>query len=1108
MLVKWPAIIKLICFWSLLTFFIAWVETTGTVRGLVKDSTGAVLAGASIELKNKGTNELRSIQTNANGEFTFTFIPLGTYLLTVQVTGFQPQEQEFRVNLDETLQLQINLEVAQQQAEIRVIANDDAKVETVSTQLGNNMQSQTINKLPLSGRDVFKNLLQLQPGVMSSTGSSTFVGDEKNLSVNGSRGRANNYTVNGGDANDPAVNAPAVQPPPDAIEEFQVITNTFDAEYGRNSGSIINLVTKSGTNEFHGSVFEFFGNTKLNARGFFDPPKKPQFNSNIFGATLGGPIVKNQQFFFLSYQGTRIRQGKSTGPVQVPTPLERQGIFAPGSLSDEFPNGNISAMLDPLAVKLLQFVPLANVGDRTFFDAPVRKVRGDQVTLRYDYNINSNNRLTAYYYFDDNFIFEPISTFQNQNQTSVLPGFGEETDQRNQNINLSYTTIINSTTINEARFNFVRQAQGVFHRPVNRLDVTAFGFTGITPGLSGRTGIPYINVGGQFIIGNNFAADLPQFGNTFQVSDNFSKQITNHTVKFGGDYRRLQFNQIFFFAINGLFSFNSGSTDSTGNSLADFLLGRPDSYIQGSPGQLAIRAYSVNMYIQDSWRVRPNLTFNYGLRWQLDPPAIDLGNRIQAFRPGQQSQVFPTAPKGLVFPGDPGLPRGLADTFYKAFAPRLGLAFSPDFNNDFLKKLTGGTGKTSIRMAFGIAYNPVEQLVIQQFTGQPPFGGSSSSFSSTLADPFLLRDGSRLPNPFPVIPAKPGDLVDFTRFAPTVIFGQINPDLRPQYAIQYNLNIQRQIKNSLLVNLSYVGSQGHHLLATYDLNPGIASLCKGIPGCGPFGQDVAYPGFAGTRVFRDVNFDGNPFFSSIYTQDTISNSNYHALQVGLVKANTSGLGFEVAYTFSKSIDNASSFEQILNPFNFGLGRSLSQFDARHRLVFSYQYDIPFKRLFKNSSNRLLEGWSVSGITSFQSGFPIRLQDFTDASLTGTSGDFESTDTPDQIAPVRILEPRKNNLYFFDPSSFRTVPDNEFGRFGTASRQFFSGPGINNWDIAILKTTRLNDKQTLEFRLEGFNFFNHAQFLNPDGIITDGERFGRIFRVREPRSIQFALKLLF
>ncbi len=1107
--VKILAFLKIIGLAMFLMVSIAWVDTTGSVRGLVRDPTGAVIAGATIEIRNPSTNEVRTIQSGEDGQFSFASISVGTYILTVETPGFQPFKVEIKVNLNQTIQVTAELQIATDNTEIvQVTANPEtSKVETVSTQLGNVMESKSINELPLNGRDVYKVLLQLQPGVMSSTGSSTFVGDDKNLSVNGNRGRANNYTVNGGDANDPLINAPTVEPPPDAIEEFKVITNTFDAEYGRNSGSVINLVTKSGTNNFHGSVFEYFGNTKLNARGFFDPPNRPQYNSNQYGFTLGGPIKKDKQFFFITYQGTRLRRGITTGPITVFTAQERQGFFAPGSLGDEFPNGNISTQIDPLAAKLLQFIPLPNQGTNTFISAPVRNQREEQVTGRYDI-VGQKHHLTAYYYFDDNRDIEPISTFQNQTQTSILPGFGDKTEQRSQNINLTDTWIISPTTVNEARFNFVRQAQGVFHSPINRLDLTAFGFTGITPGLSGRTGLPYINVGGNFILGNNFEGDLPQYGNTFQLADSISIQKGNHTLKFGSDFRRVQLNQTFFFAINGVYAFTTGSPDSTGNALADFLLGRPDSYLQGSPGMLALRAYSLNFFGQDSWRIRPNLTFNYGLRWEFNPPAVDTRNRIQAFREGQQSQVFPTAPTGLVFPGDTNVPRGLTNTYYRAFAPRLGLAFTPNFKNKFLSKLTGGADKTSIRAGFAIAYNAVEQLVLEQFTGQPPFGGSSSTFGSTFSDPFLLRDGTRLPNPFPVTPATPGSFVDFSKFSPTTIFGQINPNLRPQYSVQYNLSIQRQIKNNLLLSITYVGLQAHRLLATYDLNPGIPSRCKSIAGCGPFGEDSAYPGFAGTRKFSNVNFNGNPYFSSIFTQDTIANSNYNSLQVNITRSLAQGFLFDVAYTFSKSIDNASSFEQILNPFDYKLSRSLSQFDARHRISIYAQYDLPLKKLFGGGPDKLVNGWQLNSIITFQSGFPIRLADYNDASLTGGTADFETADTPDNIAPVHKLDPRKNNLLYFDPASFASIPASEYGRFGTAGRQFFSGPGVNNCDLSLIKKVPLTESRQFEIRWEVFNLFNHTQFLNPDGFITDGDRFGKVFRSRDPRMMQIAVKFAF
>jgi TonB dependent receptor len=1150
------------------------------------------------------------------------------------------------------------------------VTSEAPLVDTTSTQLGAVVNDRSVTQLPLNARDTYQ-FLQLQPGVMSTVGSANSVvyGNDRAgaVSVNGGRGRSNNFSVNGGDANDQFVNLPTVQPSPDSIAEFRVLTNTFDAEYGRNSGSVVNVVTKSGTNTFHGNVYEFFRNKALNANAYCFtaiqgvPCDKPQFNQNQFGGTFGGPIVKDRTFFFTSYEGRRIRQGIPSPAVTVPTAAERPnpshvlnghivadfsaespfagtlssayallpgtgpnqrpgcqqavtdiggGLIQDGAnYSDIFPNNQIPLeCMDATAVDLLQFVPTPVGGSNIVQTIPVQPDRGDQFTVRLDHRINDKQNLSFYYYFDDHHLVSPFAQFQAAGAN--VPGFGSITSERFQQWNLSHTWTINNTTVNEFRFNYNREAQRTFQHPVftslvqdacppapswltNVLgpvpcfsDGTPTNTLGIHPNLgAAREGIPFVQVSGGFTIGNNGEGELPQVGNSFQWSDSLTKVAGNHSLKFGGDVRRQRFDQTLFFDVNGEFFVDGTSTNSPiGDTVfSDYLLGFPGSYGQGSAQVENVRSTGLYLFAQDSWKIKPNLTLNYGLRWELNTPIADISKHVQTFRPGQVSTVYPCqdtantdcssmTPVGLVVPGDAGVPTGLTQTYYKAFAPRIGISWSP-----------GTSGKTSIKAGWGLFYNPIEQLVLEQFSAEPPFGGSTFPFNTFFNTPFLDQSGSfSYPNPFGlsslggsngILNPQRGQPVDWGMFRPILLFGQFQPKMRSQYSAQYNLTIERELARDLKLQVGYVGSQGHRLLATHDVNYGNPQTCLDLNAvlgdgtCGQYFADSVFfidPGTvlpvdfhlpyaqnnsvipAGTTVGPNgitlvglrrysspqcnpltgtgCPADGIPVFSSIFAQDTIANSSYNSLQASLDKRFAHGLQFTTAYTFSKSFDQASSFEGILNPIDPRRSRSLSNFDARHRIVFSYYWELPFRN-HSGVTGKVLDGWSLSGITTFQTGFPIRIQSLADNELM-YSFDFELPGQPNQIAPFRTMRPQSHGNYFFDPNSFtENASDNSqppctagasfgcfdptlFGSLGNARRTVCCGPHISQTDFAILKTIRLSETKHIDFRAEFFNLFNHTQFFTPDGNTSDGSQFGQVTQARDPRLMQFALKLYF
>jgi hypothetical protein len=1242
-----------------------WAQTTGTIRGSVTDPSGALVPGASVTAAQSDTHVTRTVTTNDSGDYEFPALPVGRYTVSVQAPGFKlARHTEIDVRLGHVTAVDVKLELG---PVAQVVSAEAAAplIEIVSTQVGAVVNDKAVVELPLNTRDTYQ-LLQLQPGVQSQLGSDLFYGSDQPgvVSVNGGRGRSNNYTVNGGDANDQFVNLPGVQPSPDSIEEFRVLTNTFDAEFGRNSGAVVNVVTKSGTNAFHGDVYEFFRNNVLNARGFFDTAI-PDFKQNQFGGTLGGPMRKDQTFFFASYEGRRIREGTPSPAFPVPSVAERGGDFSAGqpftgTLSD--PNGTVSALMnarpgcaaavaaeggapiapgtaysaifpnnqippqcfDPTALDLMnQYVPQANLNGTEYQSVPTSREYDDQLTGRIDHKLSDHQQFNAYYYFDDQFYTQPFSFFQGAGAN--VPGFGGLYNNRYQQVNLTHTWVISPSTVNELRFSAFREAQGEFNHPqhTNLVQDSCKSVPadqcfsdpnnpalGITPHLGTQhEGVPFLTVSGGFAIGNNYEGELPQIGNTFQWMDNLSKVVGNHSLKFGVDARRQRFNQLLYFNVNGDFSFLGGGPNDPGYSdlYPNYLLGLPDSYLQGSAQNETVRSSSLYFYAQDSWKIRPALTMNYGLRWELNTPLADIGARTQTFRPGQNTTVYPCQlsadnplvgefgttncgpgsageavfPQGLVVPGDKGITDALTQTYYKAFAPRLGLAWSPSWNSGTLAKLTGGPGMTSLRAGCGLFYNPMEQLVLEQFSGEPPFGGSINLSETLFNTPFLGQDGSVYPNPFNGILHPPrGQPVDWSTFRPILMFGELQPNLRAQYAAQYNFNVQRELTGDMVLQAAYVGSQGHRLLATHDLNYGTAQTCLDLENisnfysnsnsalassftCGPFyadssfqipansipaGMSVHLPygsvpvvtgpnnpaiNLVGLRRYSSPFCepttgagcppDGTPVFASIFAQDTIANSAYNSLQVSLERRFAKGLQFLAAYTWSKSFDEASSFENTLDPLCFRCSRALSLFNAPQRFVLSYYWELPVPE--KHAVvGKVVDGWGMSGIFSFQSGFPIRITSWSDLELEN-SQDFEYPGEPDLVSKFTTQNPRKSGCalgtgptagadapdcqpvanQYFDPNAFAPQA---LGTIGDSPRSLCCGPAINDADLALLKTTRLAEHKELQFRAEFFNAFNHAQFYVPDGNITDGPTFGQVSKARDPRLIQFALKLLF
>jgi len=1280
--------------------------TGGRILGRIADPSGAVLGNVKVTATNDATGVSHDSASNDSGDYVFPDLPVGTYSLTFDLAGFKKAVRHgitLDVNQVITLNMSMQLGAAQ---EVVDVTSEAPLVETSSTQLGAVVNNRSVNELPLNARDSYQ-FLQLQPGVQSQLGSSggTFYGSDSagSVSVNGGRDRANNFSVNGGDANDQFVNLPTIQPTPDAIEEFRVISNTFDAEYGRNSGAVVNVVTKSGTNQWHGNVYEYFRNKVLNAQGYFNTVK-PQFNQNQFGGTFGGPIKKDRTFFFTSFEGRRVRQGVSGEIVPIPAtqelPTVSQGgsVFAGGfpltwadgvtqnGVSDPFVantlngrpgcttaiqalggttpaagvnwgspygsgvpsvfptdiNGNATIptqCMDPVAVDLLRFVPAANRPDGTYQAVPTSSDSQNQFTVRFDHHINEHQSFSFYYYFTDDANLQPFYNFQASGAN--IPGFGAKVNSRYQQFNPSHTWTISNSLVNEARFTYMREGQLTFQHPQKTGSIQTsctsavpqaecFGGTsdssyivnqlgsnpqyGITNGLPpNHTGVPFVSVSGGFAIGNGWEGELPQVGNSFMWTDSLTWVKGNHTFKFGGDVRRSRFDQTLYYNVSGEFTFNSSTSNSVqyNDNYATYLLGLADSYVQGSAQRENVRSTGVYAFAQDSWKIKPTLTLNYGFRWELDTPLTDILHHVQTFRPGQDTTQYPCTlttteqtnfgattcadagvlPTGLVVPGDKGVPNGMTQTYYKAFGPRIGIAYSPNFTSGFLGKVFGANGKTSIRSGWGLFYNPMEQLVLEQFGAEPPFGGSTFLPSTFFNTPFVAQNGTVNPNPFTgILSPKPGQNTDWASFRPMLLYGDFQPKMRTQYTAQYNLTIQRELAKDIVLQLGYVGSQGHRLLASHDINPANPQTCldmynisqyyaptlpNGNPNpnsnpalntayaCGPFAEDNQYilpansipTGFTlhmpygsvaqygtgnpalnlvGIRPYSSPNcnplgapattgtgcpVDGVPVFTNIFAEDTIAPSAYNSFQASLEKRFSHGLQLQAAYTFSKSLDWASSFEETVNPFNYKASRALSLFNSKQRFVLNYVWAIPVRK-FEGFKGKVLDDWQLSGIISLQSGFPIRIQTQNDNELIsslfflGAGAPQMAGNTPQVLNP-KVLTASDGTAcsspstqtcahYYLNPSQFS---DPALGSFATTPRSICCGPGENQWDITVAKKIALDEARYFQFRADIFNLFNKTQFVNPDGNFSN-TTFGQVLQARDPRLVQFALKFYF
>jgi hypothetical protein len=1034
-----------------------------TVRGTIFDPQQAVIPGAELKLTNRQTNKERTAMSGPQGEYSLTSLEPGTYLLEVTFPNFQKSGQEVVLKVDQELRLDVTLFVGAVTHEGMFI-DEPSELKKDSSSIGTVIENRQVSGLPLDGRNFYELTLLVPGAVPAAPGSAGSVRGDFAFNVNGAREDSNNFLLDGVYNLDPKLNTFGVRPPVDAIREFEMLTSSYDASFGRNPGAQINVVLKSGTNDFHGSLFEFHRNAALDARNVFAPANepKPKYLRNQFGGSIGGPIIKDRTFIFGDYEGTRSREG-ITRITNVPTLAERQGdfsqsLFAPPInpfTGTPFPGGVIDPLfIHPIgrAIASLYPLPNRNVPFRNFVSSPTQRDDNDSFDVRLDHRVTQRADLTFRYSFGDRNLFEPFTG----PTLSLVPGFGDTVKRRSQNAMTALTLVLTPNLVNETRAAFSRVAASVTQE-ASRLN-RDLGLPTISPNPR-DAGLSFITVTGLSPLGDEGNNPQNSVTNVYQIINTSSYSHGRHLIKFGGDVRFSQQNAFRDVESRGRLTF-SPFAQISGNALADLLLGFPLlTSVARVDNPQRLRTQSYNAFFNDSLRLSPRLTLNAGLRYEFNSPPVDADDR---------ANVYDLATRNLVRVGTNGVPRGGIEADKNNFAPRVGLAWT-----------VGKDEKTVIRAGYGIYYDQSALAPTEALYFNSPYFDNNIFFSLpglplTLSDPFPTFF------PFPL----PDSALAIQR------------DLRTAYMQHWNLNVQRELGRNSVLEVAYVGSKGTKLLTARDINqPQPSVLPPGLP-------FVPRP---------------DPRFDDINLLESRANSNYHSLQTRLQQRFSRGLAALVSYTFAKSIDDASNFFSSAgdpnfpqNSYDFRAERGRSNFDVRHRLAISYSYDLPFgkgKRYVADNgwASTLLSGWQSFGVITWQSGRPFTVALLSEIDNSGTGRSilgFGANDRPNLVGNPELTS--RSTDRWFNTSAFAFPTP---GTFGNAGRNIIDGPGYQSVNASLVKNTHLTESVNLQFRAEVFNLFNHPNFNLPDNFLGS-PTFGQITSARDPRHLQFGVKLLF
>jgi len=1019
-----------------------------TILGSAVEDQGRPVTGAPVTLHDQSTGRRRSSATDARGEFSFTLLPPGDYRLEIEHNGFRKHVQPLTLQVNQELRVEVPL-LRGQINESVVVTATRGLLKPESASLGTVIDNHQIRGLPLDGRN-FLELSLLAPGaVPAAPGSAGSVRGDFAMNINGGREDANNFLLDGVYNGDPKLNTFGFTAAVDAIQEFEVVTSTYDASFGRNGAGQVNVVLKSGGNQVHGTGYDFFRNAALDSRNYFAPASErdPKYQRSQFGGSLGGPVRKDRTFLFGDYEGRRVREG-ITRITNVPTVLERIGDFSqsgPAPVIDlftqrPFPGNRIPVeRVHPVGRAIAAYYPLPNRSTprQNFVSSPTLRERNDQFDARLDHAVSRGGDLALRYSFADRDLYEPFSG----PSFSAVPGFGTNVPRRSQNVMASETHALTPALVNEFRAAFSRVSAGSFHENQGRSLNRQAGL----PELSANSrdhGLSFITMPGLSPLGDEY--NNPQHGatNTYQVLDHATWSRGRSLVKFGVDFRRVQQNAYRDVQSRGFLNF----LGFTGNPLAEMLQGFPSvtgGAILDNPQYL--RAYSTNFFVNHTWRLASRLTLSSGVRYEYNAPPSDRFDRANTYDPARGR---------LVAVGRDGVPRSGYLSDRNNWAPRIGLAWLP-----------GSSGNMVVRAGYGVYYDQSALAPGEGLYFNAPYFDFKLFFTLPGLAPVTLSDP--FPRFFPV--PIPQSALAFQR------------DLRTPYMQHWNLNVQRQLGRNRVVEAGYVGSKGTKLLTARDIN-----------------QPAASP--------RSPNPRPSPAFDDINVLQSSAGSNYHSLQARFQQRLRDGLSVLATYAWSKSIDDASGFFSSAGDPNFPQNsnnvraeRGRSNFDVRQRFTASYSYDLPFGK------GRLRGGWQTFGIWTFQTGrpFTVALLSELDNSNTGRSIlGFGANDRPHALRNPRLSNPAPER--WFDTTAF-AIPAT--GSFGNAGRNIVDGPGLGTIHASLLKNIALRESASLQFRLEAFNLLDRANFDLPD-IFAGSPTFGRISSAQAPRRVQLGLKLIF
>ena len=1074
----------------------AWAQSgRGIIFGTVTDAQGALVTNAEISVTNQATGFTEKVKSDQAGNYIVTDLPAATYSITCEATGFRTIERTgILLQTDQRARVDLVAQVGQATQVVSVQGNV-TNLDTFSSTVKDVVDSTRMVELPLNGRNALS-LQALLPGAVpmgvNSAASGIALNTNLVFSVNGARPNQSAYTLDGGLNMDMYNNLPAAFPNPDMLQEFSILQNSYSAVYGRDAGAVVNMITKSGTNSLHGTAYEFLRNNYADAKDYF-ATVVPPLKRNQFGGTIGGPVRlphyngKDKTFFFAGAEITRQSLGSTISSTIVPTALERTGNFSqtlvggkpitvalPSTVTPSNPKGipfpgNIipQAYLDPVAQAFTNhFFPLPNRPGNTYAFNLSLPTRENQVIAKLDQSFSSSDKVSFRYFFDDSF----------NAQNAGLPAFNSNNDWPTHNGSINETHIFTSALLNLATFmvarnTFIRAPQVT--SPATWADLGCVSCIPLAPpGIPTDWSISMAN-GLSLRVPTNFRSYMMNY----QFIDTVSWSKNNHLLQFGGEYsyERRYGREYFQFAPQ--YAFSGTLSGPYGDGYADFYLGAANSVFQNTPLFSEQYKYTPFLYFQDDWRVSTRLTLNLGLRWEPYMTTRDRFNHDGAFRPGQQSVIYPLAPVGAVFPGDPGIGPGVSPNRYKKFSPRIGFAYDP-----------AGNGKTSIRAAYGIFSDTLRPVAINTNQLNQPFSYGQTTFNVPLSNPYVnnMQTQQLLLNYVP--PKTAADRQNRVFYLP-MTENSIDPNFTTGYIQQWNLSVQRQIWKEIVLTFAYLGGKGTHLLLLEEANPALY-----IP------NQSTTTNVNSRRPYKN--------FQTITEDVALGPSSYNAFQINWNRRLSKGFTLLGSYVYSKSLDIASNDgnsglgNQARDPYNWNLDYGPSDFDVKHRFVTSFVYQIPTFTSGNGFLRSLTGGWQVDGILTLQTGLPFSVLAGVDRSLAGVG-----IDHADVHGPVAVYNGRSRSskiAKYFDTSAF-SLP--ALGTFGTSGRNTIYGPGLENLDAGVFKQIPLHEQMHLELRWETFNSLNHPNFLNPNNSFSS-TAFGRITSSNRGRVMQIAGKFVF